>query len=202
MLPLSTCSRTKEHTKLTLNPCDREKPQTKRATHIPRNLTQYPRDGAHERHHGVRLENHPRTSVMFQNNRSQSTKCSPCLPPAKSKARTRASTRLNTGVSTKRVKPVPSHLLKSGVSQIKPHQATTVNTLTPQRRNPLTSKRRSPLKSHRRTTSTTRGKPWSVVPLRLKAATISPRLISTMRRRASSKLTMHKTKAPTTRDPN
>ena len=33
MLPLSTWSRAKEHTKLTLNPCDRAKPQTKRATH-------------------------------------------------------------------------------------------------------------------------------------------------------------------------
>ena len=66
MLPLSTCSRAKEHTKLTLNPCDREKPQTKRATHIPGNLAHYPQNDAHERHHGVRLKNHPWTPVMSQ----------------------------------------------------------------------------------------------------------------------------------------
>jgi hypothetical protein len=63
----------------------------------------------------VRLEDHLRSPVAIP--RSWSTKSPPSLLPAKSKPRARGSNRLNTGVSTKRVKLVPSHLLKSGVSK-------------------------------------------------------------------------------------
>jgi hypothetical protein len=70
----------------------------------------------------VRHEGHLQSPVtIFW---SRSTKSPLSLPPAKSKPRARASNRRNTGISTKIVKPVPSQLLKSGVSKIHSIKAT------------------------------------------------------------------------------
>ena len=102
--------------------------------------------------------------------------------------------RLSTGVSTKRVKPVPSHLLQSGVSTnqiITPIKATTTNTTT------VTTTREPTLSSWRRT-KTTKGKPWIVPPLHLKATTLLTLVLST-RWRTPSKLTTCKLSRPTTR---
>jgi hypothetical protein len=130
---------------------------------------------------GMRLEDHLRSPVVIL--QSRSTKSPPSLPPAKSKPRARASNRLNIGVSTKRVKLVPSHLLKSGVSKIHPIKAMTTTG------NHLTSRWRS--------TNTTKGKTWFVAPLRLKVAT-SPKLVLITTWRTSSKHTTAKLNIPIT----
>jgi hypothetical protein len=130
---------------------------------------------------GVRLlEGHLRSPVTIL--RSRSTKSLLSLPHAKSKPRARDRDRRNTGVSTKRVKPVLSQLLKSEVSKIHPIKDMTT-----------TGKH---LTSRWRSTSTTKGKTWSVAPLRPKAAT-SPKLVTTMRWRASSKLNTTRLNTPT-----
>jgi hypothetical protein len=87
-------------------------------------------------------------------------------------------------VSTKRVKPVPSHLLKSGVSTIQnifPTKATSTNTTT------QTTMRKPSLSNWRRT-KTTKGRPWAVPPLHLNATSPHIPVLST-RGRTPSKLT-------------
>jgi hypothetical protein len=85
------------------------------------------------------------------------------------------SKRLNTEISTKIVKPMLSHMLKSRVSTIHP--------TTPIKPRTTTGK---PLLSHWRSTSATKGRTWFIAPLRLKDVT-SPRLISITKRRTYSK---------------
>jgi hypothetical protein len=109
-------------------------------------------------------------------------KSPPSLPPVKLNRRVRGSNWLNTGVSTKRVKPVLIHLLKSGASKIHPIKVMTT-----------TGK---PFPTHWRSTSTTRRDAWSVMPLKLKTAT-TPILVSTMRWRVSNKVNTIKLNTPT-----
>ena len=98
------------------------------------------------------------------------------------------SKRLNTGVSTKRVKPVSSHLLKRRVSKIHPTKTS--------RRSPLTPTTKGPVTSHWRSTRTTRGKTWPVVHLRPKAPIVPPKLVTVTRRSTSSQLTTPKPYTP------
>jgi hypothetical protein len=100
--------------------------------------------------------------------------------------------RLNTGVSTKRVKPVLSHLLKSGVSTIQnifPTKAAYMNTTT------VTTTREPSLCNWRRTKNT-KGRLWAVPPLHLKATTPPIPVLST-RGRTPSKLTTCRLSRPT-----
>jgi hypothetical protein len=102
-------------------------------------------------------------------------------PPAKSKTRARVSKGLSTGVSTKRIKPVPRHSLKRGVSKIPPIS-------------PRWNTHTSPW----RTTCTTEGRPWPVAPLEHKIAIVPPILVLAMSKGTSSKLTTPKPNTPTT----
>jgi hypothetical protein len=95
--------------------------------------------------------------------------------------RARVSNGLSTGVSTKRIKPVPRHLLKRGISKIDP--------ISP-RWNTHTSPWRS--------THTTKGRPWSVAPLGHKTAFVRPILVLATSKGTSSKLTTPKPNTPTT----
>jgi hypothetical protein len=129
----------------------------------------------------MRLEDHLRSPVAIL--RSRSAKSPRSLPPAQSKPGARASKRHNTGVTTKRVKPVPSHLLKSGISKIHPIKAmtTTGNHLT----------------SCWRGMSTTKGKMRSIAPLRLKVVT-STKLVLITRWRTPNKHTTARMNIPIT----
>jgi hypothetical protein len=101
--------------------------------------------------------------------------------------------RLSTGVSTKRVKPVPSYVLKSGVSTIQnifPTKATSTNTTT-------VTTMWEPSPYYWRRTQTMKGKPWTVPPLHLKATTPPIPIMST-RGRTPSKLTTCRLSRPTT----
>jgi hypothetical protein len=91
-------------------------------------------------------------------------------PTCNSKPGARVSKWLNTVVSTKGVKPVSSHLLKSRVSNIHPIAPikTAIHSIKPIKPGTTMGK---PLPSHWRSTSTTKERPWSVAPLRLKTAT-------------------------------
>jgi hypothetical protein len=90
---------------------------------------------------------------------------------------------------------VSGHFLESRVSNI--HPTVPINTVI----HPVkpiehgTTMGRPPL-SHWRSTSTTKGKLWSVAPLRLKTAT-SPKLLLITRWRTSSKLNNTRLKVPT-----
>jgi hypothetical protein len=88
---------------------------------------------------------------------------------------------LNTGVSTKRIKPVPHHLLKRGVREIHPIS-------------PRWNTHTSPW----RTTRTTEGRPWPVTPLGPKTAIVPPILALATSKETSSKLTTPKPNTPTT----
>jgi hypothetical protein len=112
-----------------------------------------------------------------------------------SKPRERASKRLNTGVTTKGVKPVPGHFLKSRVSNIHPTAPikTVIHPIKPIKPGTTMGK---PLPSHWRSKSTTKRKAWSVAPLRLKTAS-SPKLVLITRWRMSSKLNTTRLKVST-----
>jgi hypothetical protein len=91
--------------------------------------------------------------------------------------------RLSTRVSTKRVKPVLSHLLQSGVSTIQnisPFKATSTNTTT-------VTTTREPTLSNWRRTKTTKVRLWTLPPLQLKATTPPFPILST-RGRTPNKL--------------
>jgi hypothetical protein len=77
---------------------------------------------------------------------------------------------------------VPSHLLKSGVSKNHPINATATTG--------------NHLMSHWRSTSTTKGKTWSIGSLRPKVVT-SPELVLTTRWRASGNLNTTRLNTPT-----
>jgi hypothetical protein len=113
-------------------------------------------------------------------------------PTYNSKQRARASKRLNTGVSSKSGKPVSGHFLESRVSDI--HPTMPINTVIHPVK-PRTTMGR-PLLSHWRSTSTTKGKAWSIALLRLKTAS-SPKLVLNTRWRTSSKLNTTKLKVLT-----
>jgi hypothetical protein len=91
------------------------------------------------------------------------------------------SKRLSTGVSKKRIKPVPCHLLKCGVSKIHPISPRW-NTHTPPWR----------------TTRTTKGRSWPVAPLGPKTVIVPPILVLTTSEGTSSKFTTPKPNAATT----
>jgi hypothetical protein len=91
------------------------------------------------------------------------------------------SNRLNTGVSTKRIKLVPRHLLKRGVSKIHPIS-------------PRWNTHTSPW----RTTRTMKRRPWPVAPLGPKTAIVPPILVLATSEGTSSKLTTPKPNMPTT----
>jgi hypothetical protein len=83
---------------------------------------------------GTRLENHPLSPVICLEQLESINQMFFKSPAWNSKMSTWANKRLSTGVSTKRVKPVPSHLLKSGVSTIQnifPTKATFCSDLGP-----------------------------------------------------------------------
>jgi hypothetical protein len=88
---------------------------------------------------------------------------------------------LSTGVSTKRIKLVPRHFLKRGVSKIHPIS-------------PRWNTRTSPW----RTTRTTKGRLWPVAPLGPKVAIVPPILVLATSKGMSSKLTTPKPNTPTT----
>jgi hypothetical protein len=88
---------------------------------------------------------------------------------------------LSTRVSTKRIKPVPHHLLKRGVSKIHPIF-------------PRWNTHSSPW----RTMRTTKGRPWPVAPLGPKTTIVPPILILATSKRTSSKFTTPKPNTPTT----
>jgi hypothetical protein len=123
----------------------------------------------------VRLEGHLRSLVTIL--RSRSTKS-----PLSLKTKSESDQPTQHWGQHKKVKPVLSQLLKSGVSKIQPIKAMTTTG------NHLTSRWRS--------TSTMKGKTWFVAPLRPKAVT-SPELVSTTRWRASSKLNITRLNTPT-----
>jgi hypothetical protein len=87
------------------------------------------------------------------------------------------SKRLSTRVSTKRVKLMPCHLLKRGVSKIHPISSRWNTHTFPWR-----------------TTRTTKGRPWPIAPLGPKAAIVPPILVLATSEATSSK--------PTTPEPN
>jgi hypothetical protein len=95
--------------------------------------------------------------------------------------RARVSKGINTEVSTKRIKPVPHHFLKRGVSQIHP-----------------ISPRWNTHTSPSRTTRTTKGRPWPVAPLGPKTVIVPPILVLATSKGMSSKFTTPKPNTLTT----
>jgi hypothetical protein len=125
-LPLNSCIKAKEHTKLTLHTWDREKSK--------KNQVAWPRPHTWRSQIPLPLSFLQKSLILVHHPRKWCTSMSPpgyeATPDinqmfsgpltCNSKPRARTSKWLNTGVSSKGVKPVSGHFLKSRVSNIHP----------------------------------------------------------------------------------